>query len=451
MDSTADLIVVSQLDLLDTAGSRRQSIAPNARAARLYRPPGPATRHDVVDIEGGSKTDVTDDLDLIKDTAQLVGTDTSVDTLCDATGTAPAQGDTAEEPTGFRKFVDTNLGLIYMVFASLSFCCMSVSVKAMSLSAEKLPTMEIIFVRSLLVYVMVTSCMFKWGYENIAFGPKEVRGLMVLRGLVGFAGLTCGWYALSVLTLADATVLSFLSPIFTAILARFILKEPYEVLDGVTGFLSMVGVICIARPSFLFDRFAARITQTTPDDLISGGPSEITDADKTSFDIFANATIVLTEPVAETEDPSGRPLGVLLGLAGAGFGALVYIIVRYLAGRATPMHILSMFSLVSLPCSLFLTMILPSPTPWIVPQSPLTYMFLCLVAVSAFSGQLFLCKSLQRETAGKASSMNYVQVLVAFLAEWIIWDVQPSIWSLIGSLIIGSCVILIAVAKTRKK
>lgn len=41
--------------------------------------------------------------------------------------------------------------------------------------------------------------------------------------------MLCGWMAIGVLSLGDATVIGFLAPVFTAVLAKFILKEPYQV------------------------------------------------------------------------------------------------------------------------------------------------------------------------------------------------------------------------------
>lgn len=191
----------------------------------------------------------------------------------------------------------------------------------------------------------------------------------------------------------------------------------------------MVGVMFIARPSFLFGTTQKTVLAETPDDLIGGGMGDfagetITDDPSLSSEfttnytsIYDSTTVAASIPTPTTEDT--HLLGVFIALIGATFGALVYIVVRRLSGRATPMHIVTIFSLVSIPLSLLFTLILPSPHPWILPRDPITYMYLFLVASSAYGGQICLSKSLALEKAGKASSMNYVQVVVAFLAEWI--------------------------------
>ncbi|KND02611.1 uncharacterized protein SPPG_01697 [Spizellomyces punctatus DAOM BR117] len=483
MDSTADLVVISQLDLLDTAGTPRGSIG-NLKQSRIYRKPGGAPVHvprtpsqeaglQARELESGGDAAVEEEEGeeafSERDTDQLVNPNASAKTLHEEKEKSGEQDPTIlkssslEPPkTAFQTFVATNLGLFYMLFAACLFCCMSVGVKAMTKAAEQLPTLEIVFFRSVLVYFMGTAWMLRWGYEDWLLGPKDVRLLLVLRGVIGFGGLTCGWFALSMLNLADATVLGFLSPVFTAILARFILKEPYELIDGITGALSMIGVIFIARPSFLFGRTAV---DATPDDLLQAGPSDfgseqIPDDPSTASE-FAQGYPSVLDPTSSTpataaatvaaSNEGTRILGVVIAITGALFGALVYIVVRRLKGRATPMHIVSTFSLMSVPLSLLFALVLPSPHPWILPQDPLTYMYLVLVSSSAFFGQIYLSKALHIETAGRASSMNYVQVVVAFLAEWALWGVQPSVWTLIGSAVVGSSVIAIAVWKMKSQ
>lgn len=50
--------------------------------------------------------------------------------------------------------------------------------------------------------------------------------LLVLRGVVGFGALVCFFYSVTHLRLAEATMIQFTSPIFTAVLAAAYLGEP---------------------------------------------------------------------------------------------------------------------------------------------------------------------------------------------------------------------------------
>ena len=67
------------------------------------------------------------------------------------------------------------------------------------------------------------------------------RGLLVLRGLYGYGGLSCAYYAITHLPLAEATLLSYLHPIFTTRLATRVLGERVD--------RSLVASLLLAAPA----------------------------------------------------------------------------------------------------------------------------------------------------------------------------------------------------------
>ncbi|KAF9899524.1 hypothetical protein BX616_002974, partial [Lobosporangium transversale] len=138
-------------------------------------------------------------------------------------------------------------GLFYMTLSALFFSFMSLLV---SLTAKTIPSFEIVFFRGVVqTFLGVIACRCL----NVSpFGNKGVRFLLFCRGLAGSCGLGFFFYALSVMPLADATVIFFLGPVFTAILGRIVLKEPFGPLDMLASVVSMIGVILVAKPSVLF-------------------------------------------------------------------------------------------------------------------------------------------------------------------------------------------------------
>jgi len=60
------------------------------------------------------------------------------------------------------------------------------------------------------------------------------------------------YYALQYLSLSDAVVLTFLIPVGAAISGYFLLGEGYTRGQAVAAFISLIGVVLIARPEFLF-------------------------------------------------------------------------------------------------------------------------------------------------------------------------------------------------------
>ncbi|KAF9995976.1 hypothetical protein BGZ80_010357, partial [Entomortierella chlamydospora] len=138
-------------------------------------------------------------------------------------------------------------GLIYMTLSALFFSFMSLLV---SLTAKTLPSFEIVLFRGIIQGSLgYIACKY---LKVNPWGKKEYRFLLFLRGLAGSFGLGFFFFALSVMPLADATVIFFLGPVFTAILARIVLKEPFGPLDALASTVSMIGVVLVAKPSVLF-------------------------------------------------------------------------------------------------------------------------------------------------------------------------------------------------------
>ena len=130
-------------------------------------------------------------------------------------------------------------------------------------------------------------------------GPKGIRLLLVFRGFSGcvesispthhlgpdanrFFGLFGVYYSLQYLSLSDATVLTFLAPMCTAVAGAIFLKERLtrqHILAGSarrscclfrvlieTAVISLVGVVLIARPTSLFGDTQVKLPIAVPDD-----------------------------------------------------------------------------------------------------------------------------------------------------------------------------------------
>ena len=109
-------------------------------------------------------------------------------------------------------------GLRLMAGGALSFSVMSALLK---LAGETLPLFEIVTGRSLVVAVLAGIAVRRQGHS---FVPRE-RNLVVLRALTGFIALSCYFYSIIHLPLADATVIYFTNPVLTALVAAVVLRE----------------------------------------------------------------------------------------------------------------------------------------------------------------------------------------------------------------------------------
>lgn len=67
--------------------------------------------------------------------------------------------------------------------------------------------------------------------------------------------------------MGDATTLRFTSPVFIAIFAKFLVAEPFGLVQGFNAILTVIGVILIGRPKLLFQHFnpalATNLSHTT--------------------------------------------------------------------------------------------------------------------------------------------------------------------------------------------
>ena len=102
-----------------------------------------------------------------------------------------------------------------MIVSGVGFSLMGLCVKIAS--ARGFPVMELIFARSLVSLIL---CYIDIRRLNLSiFGQST--GLLWLRGLIGFLDLIAVYKSLTNLPLAEATLIQYLHPIFTAVFARF--------------------------------------------------------------------------------------------------------------------------------------------------------------------------------------------------------------------------------------
>ena len=109
-------------------------------------------------------------------------------------------------------------GIVCIVITAFFFALMSVFVRL----AGDLPSMQKSFFRNL-VAVFFAALLLLRNRQPISLDRERVVAL-VLRSVFGTLGVLCNYYAVDHLVLADATMLSKLSPFFAIIFSYFILK-----------------------------------------------------------------------------------------------------------------------------------------------------------------------------------------------------------------------------------
>ncbi len=267
------------------------------------------------------------------------------------------------------------LGARYMIVSALAFSVMSLFVK---LVGEKgLPVLEIVAARSVVSLVISYISLQRLGISLL--GQRRV--LLFARGLAGFIALNCVFYALTHLPLAEATVLQYLHPMFTAVLAFVFLKERFSVATLACIVISFIGLLFVVRPDIAFS--------------------------------------TLSQPLDE--------IAVLAALAGAFGSAVAYVLVRSLGKTEHPLVIVFYFPLVSLPFSVLMLW-----DDFIMPQGT-TWFYLLAVGISTQVGQVALTRAMQTETASRATSFAYLQVVFAIILGGVFYQETPNAGTLVGA------------------
>ncbi|EHY9867871.1 DMT family transporter [Vibrio vulnificus] len=269
------------------------------------------------------------------------------------------------------------LGVRYMILSALGFALMSASVKYVSVHG--IPLFEIVAARAL-VSLIISYLDVK--RKGISVWGNNKRWLFT-RGAVGTMALMCVYYAVTALPLAEATILQYVHPVFTALLAVLFLKERVQPATLACIVLCLLGVFTMVYPSF-----------------DASGVGEL--------------------PM----------LSVGIALLGAFGSSIAYVIVRKLSRTEDSSVIIFYFPLVALPVSAMLI-----GDDFVVPDVALI-LVLILVGIFTQIGQFGLTKAMQTQTAGNASAYSYVQIVFSALLGVVLFNEVPSIWTLLGGSLI---------------
>ena len=139
--------------------------------------------------------------------------------------------------------VNPMTGPRYVLISAFGFAVMAALVKEAGVLG--IPLLQIIFVRAVISVVLSLADIRRAGVHPL--GNK--RGLLFARGFFGFAALTGVFYALIHLSMAQATLLQYLHPVFTALLAFLFLAERPTAATLSCIVLSLMGaLVCIVSP-----------------------------------------------------------------------------------------------------------------------------------------------------------------------------------------------------------
>lgn len=280
----------------------------------------------------------------------------------------------------------TTRGTLLMIGACACFAGLIVAVRQAS---EELHPLQTTFFRNLFSSLFLLA----W-FVPSGFGAMRTRrfGLHFLRATIGFAAMASLFAALGLMPLAEATALTFTTPLFGTIGAALVFKEGVGLRRWTATLVGFMGVLIILRPG---------------------------------TEAFSPAAFV--------------------ALASAAFAAGAMLAIKALSRTEKSITIVMYFHFLVTPLSL-----LPALPVWEAPSLDL-WKWLVLVGFLATVGQLFMTQAFSTTEVSVLLPLEYLQlVFVAVLAYVFYAEVPgPAVW--LGSLVIFAPVVYMARHEDRKR
>ena len=273
-----------------------------------------------------------------------------------------------------------------MIISSFAFSLMHLCVKAL----PNIPVFELVFFRSFIsLLISFTSLKSK----NIPiFGVN--KKILLIRGFIGVTALTLFFITLQNIPLASAVTIQYLSPIFTALFAVWILKERMKKIQWVFFAMAFLGVF-----------------------ILKG------------FDTSGQLSYFY----------------ISIGLISACLSGIAYNCIRLLRKTEHPLVVVFYFPLVATPIMAVLSFF-----NWVQPQG-IDWFYLLLLGVLTQVAQIYMTKGIQSDSAGNIMTFKYIGVLFALIYGYLFFGETYSFLSILGIFILILGVLLNMFFKDRIK
>lgn len=256
-----------------------------------------------------------------------------------------------------------------MLLATIGFTGMQAFVKELS----NFHVFEVVFFRS---GVTALFCMFYLRRHKVRLIGKS-QSLLLLRAIFGIISMTLFFITIQRMPLGASVSLKYLSPIFAAFFAVLFIKEKVIPIQWLCFLVALIGV-------YLLKGF----------------------------------------------DPRIDTLNLILGITGALFLGLVFVIIRKIGTAEHPMVIVNYFML----SATVLSGIAMIPF-W---KNPNPYEWLLLVGMGTFGyfGQIFMTQAFQLEPASRIAPIKYMELVYSLIIGFFIFGEAYSLLSFMGILLI---------------
>lgn len=278
-------------------------------------------------------------------------------------------------------------GILLRIGATLFFTLMVIFVK---LLADAVPLGQIVFFRSAVALIPLVGFLV-WTRE-FPHGLYTKRPLAhVLRCLLGCAALFASFASLAYLPLAHASIIGYLAPILSVVLARFLLAEE---VSGIRWFAVLFG--------------------------------------------FLGMLVLIVPQLSAASVDDTYLIGVALALAMALFTAGAKIQIRRLARTENAGAIAFYFALT---CAV--AGAVTAIGGWIMP-TPIQLIYLCGAGIAGGVAHIMMTLALQQSEISKLAPFEYLSLIFAVIADAVMFQILPGLSFYLSALMIVIAMWLIA-------
>ena len=270
-------------------------------------------------------------------------------------------------------------GALWLVSGGFIFTSTSVMIR---LLAEQIESVQTAFFRGVFSVILLLPMILSGRVRP--WQSKRITGHF-WRTLAGTASMVLGFYAVTLLPLADATALAFSQPLFSVVVAALVVGERVRWRRWSATIIGFAGVLIMVRPG------------------------------------------------AGTLQP-----GAIVAILNAAMVAFSILLVKRLSDSETPLMILTQFAI-------FSTMLLLPPAVWVWKWPTLWGWVLAVgVGVTATVGQYFWVQAFKVGEMSAVAPFEYLRLPFAVLVGWLIWHDKPSVWTYVGAAIVIASALYIA-------
>lgn len=280
-----------------------------------------------------------------------------------------------------KNLSDTRRGILYMLIASFLFALTMAFAKLLSAS---MGSVEVTFWRNTIGLVAIAATLFHTPIRNVGGRPFT----LIFRGVIGTFALLTFFYTIGATSLSHAIVFAKTEPIFTAVLAFFLLNEKLRSSAVIAIIIGFSGVIILSKMEFDYLHIMG---------ILTGFLSALAYTSVRSLKAYYDSrSVVLSFMIAGIVIPA-----VLMVAA-------EYVTSDFFAFALNPF-------------------VMPIGVDWV---------WIILMGVVAAIGQIYMTRAYFYAKAGIISTISYSVVLFATLFGIILGDLMPDISIVIGGVLI---------------